>query len=105
VCILESPVFPVSAASDLTVWYFHGQRDAGGDPSGDFFRLEVSTNGGASYTTVVSIGDVTSNAAWTQATASIPAGSNVKLRVQASDGPATGDLVEAGIDDLRICPQ
>ncbi len=102
-CILTSPVWSVPAASTLSAWWFHGQRDAGGDAAGDFFRLELSLNGGSTWTTLVSRGDVTSNAAWTEVTASIPAGSNVRLRMQASDGTATGDLVEAGIDDVRIC--
>ena len=48
--------------------------------------------------------DQTVNAAWTQATTTVPAGSNVTLRVQVSDGPGPGDLVEAGIDDFSICP-
>jgi len=103
-CILSSPTWAVADASTLAVWYFHGQRDAGDDPSGDFFRLEVSTDGGGSWTAIATNGDATSNAAWTRVTAPIPAGSSVRLRVQASDGPATGDLVEAGIDDLSICP-
>jgi subtilisin family serine protease len=102
-CILGSPVWSISQASTLSVWYFHGQRDTGGDASGDFFRLEVSTNGGASWTTLASNGDSTRNAVWTQVTAAIPAGSNVALRLQCSDGPATGDLVECGIDDVSIC--
>jgi hypothetical protein len=103
-CILDSPTWNVPAASTLTVWYFHGQRDTGDDASGDFFRLQVSTNGGSSYTNAVSIGDVRTVAAWTQATFAIPAGSNVKVRVQASDGAGPGDIVEGGIDDLKICP-
>ena len=36
--------------------------------------------------------------------ASLPAGSNVRLRVQVSDGSGPGDLIEAGIDDVSICP-
>jgi len=102
-CILNSPTWGVSAASTLSVWYFHGQRDAGDDPTGDFFRLEYSTNGGSTWTTLASTGDSTRNASWTNATASIPAGSNVNLRVQCSDGAATGDLVECGVDDVSIC--
>ncbi|REJ79931.1 MAG: hypothetical protein DWQ36_01475 [Acidobacteria bacterium] len=104
-CVLESPTWPVSEASELSVWYFHGQRDTGDDPSGDFFRLEISTNGGASYTPLVSIGDVRTQAVWTEATRSIAAGSNVKLRLQVSDGAGPGDLIEGGIDDLSICSQ
>jgi len=100
-CILGSPVWNVTDASTLSVWYFHGQRDAGGD---DFFSLEVSINGG-SFTPFVSFGGVTSNAAWTNATTSIPANSSVQLQLRVADGPNGGDLVEGGIDDLSICPQ
>ncbi len=103
VCILASPSWPVSCASTLRVWYWHGQRDAGDDASGDFFRLEYSTNDGASWTTLASNGDSTSNPAWAEATASIPAGSTVQLRMQCSDGAGPGDIVECGIDDFSIC--
>lgn len=103
-CILGSPTWSVAEDSTLSVWYFHGQRDSGGDASGDFFELEVSTDGGASWSPAASNGDATSNAAWTNATASIPAGSSAQLRVQCSDGTQSGDLVECGIDDLSICP-
>ena len=101
-CILASPTWAVSSASTLSVAYWHGQRDTGGD-AGDFFLLEYSTNGGSSWNTLASNGDTSSNAAWTNATTSIPAGSNVQLRVQCSDGTAGGDLVECGIDDVSIC--
>ena len=102
-CILGSPTWAVGSTSTLSVWYWHGQRDAGDDASGDFFLLEYSTNGGSSWNTMASRGDVTSNAVWTEATASIPAGSNVRVRVQCSDGSGPGDLVECGIDDVSIC--
>lgn len=101
-CVLDSPTWSVSDASTLSVWYFHGQRDTG-DDSGDHFFLEISTNGGSSYTPFVSIGDVRTTAQWTNATASVPAGSSVRVRVRVSDGSATGDIVEGGIDDLSIC--
>ena len=102
-CILSSPTWSVANASTLSVAYFHGQRDAGDDASGDFFLLEYSTNGGSTWNTLASNGDSTSNAAWNTATASIPGGSNVQLRVQCSDGAGPGDLVECGIDDVSIC--
>ncbi|MEM9595141.1 MAG: trypsin-like peptidase domain-containing protein [Acidobacteriota bacterium] len=103
-CVVLSPVYPTSAASDVSIWYFHGQRDAG-DDSGDGFELEISTDGGSSWSSMASAGDVTSNAAWTEATTTVPAGSDVRFRVQVSDATADGDLVEAGVDDLTICPQ
>lgn len=102
-CTLLSPVWSVTEASTLEAFYFFGQRDAGDDAAGDFFRLEVSTNGGSSFAPIASIGDVRIGAAWTPATASIPAGSQVQLRMQASDGSGPGDLVEAGLDDVSIC--
>ena len=102
-CVLDSPTWAVSSASTLSVAYFHGQRDDVGDANGDFFILEYSTNNGASWNTMASTGDDTSNASWSTATASIPGGSNVRVRVQCSDGLASGDLIECGIDDVRIC--
>ena len=102
-CILGSPSWSVPSTSTLSVWYWHGQRDAGDDASGDFFRLEYSTNNGATWTTMASRGDQTTNAVWTEATASIPAGSTVQVRMQCSDGAGPGDLVECGIDDISIC--
>ncbi len=102
-CILLSPVWNVTTASTLEAFYFFGQRDTGDDANGDFFRLEVSTNGGASFSPIASVGDVRTGAAWTPASTSIPAGSQVQLRMQASDGSAAGDLIEAGLDDVSIC--
>ncbi|MCH9649047.1 MAG: M36 family metallopeptidase [Deltaproteobacteria bacterium] len=102
-CILGSPTWNVANASTLSVAYWHGQRDTGDDAAGDFFLLEYSTNGGSSWTTLRSNGDTRSSAAWATATTAIPAGSNVQLRVQCSDGAGPGDLVECGIDDVSIC--
>jgi hypothetical protein len=104
VCITQSPVYNVTADSDVEVWYYHGQRDAGDDPSGDYFDLEISINGGA-WTTLATYGDVTVNAVWTKVTTAVSAGDTVQLRASASDGTYAGDLVEAGIDSVSICEQ
>ena len=103
-CGVRSPDYIVTQDAQLSIWYFHGQRDQGDDPSGDYFELEYRINGG-SWVDMVRIGDVTINASWTEATANIPAGSTLRIRARASDGASTGDLVEAGIDDLLICPR
>ncbi len=103
-CILISPVWDVAETSTLSVWYWHGQRDSG-DDGNDFFALEYSTNGGASWSTLASNGDTRMNAAWANASATVSAGADVALRVQCSDGSGGGDLVECGIDDISICPQ
>lgn len=103
-CVAVSPAISVADTSTLSLDWFHGQRDTGDDSSGDFFRIEYSTNGGASYSSLVNIGDVRTQAQWQTATASIPAGANVLLRMSASDGTSAGDLVEGGIDSVSICP-
>ena len=105
-CSVTSPTWTVQQDSELSLWYYFGQRDAGDDMDGDYCRIELSLDGGSTWQIppLASIGDVTWNATWTQATAVIPAGSDVKLRVMASDGTSGGDLVEAGIDDIAICP-
>lgn len=104
-CVLESPTWSIADGSKLSVWYFHGQRDTGDDPGGDGFSLEISTDGGSSFNPLVAIGDIRTTAVWTEAQRTIGAGSSVKLRLQVSDGPRTGDIVEGGIDDLSICTQ
>ena len=104
-CIARSPSVSVTEASVLSIDYFHGQRDAGDDGAGDFFRLEVSTDGGASFQTIASAGDVSSNATWQTATTNVPAGSNVVVRFQCADGAGEGDIVECGIDNYAVCPQ
>ncbi len=105
--IATSPVYNIPDNSNLSIWYFFGQRDAG-DDAGDFFLLEYSIDGGTNYMTLASHGDETVQAFWTQATASIPAGSSLVIRVSAADGTAGGDIIEAGIDDLvvtKVCEE
>ncbi len=101
-CILESPVWKVDEDSNLSLSYFHGQKDSG-DDEGDFFSLDVSIDGGATFAPLVSIGDIRTNASWTEATMPVPAGSNVVISVRVADGASNRDLVEAGIDDVKIC--
>ena len=105
VSIATSPIYAIPSDSNLSIWYFFGQRDPG-DDAGDFFSLEYSIDGGINYTTLASYGDETVQAQWTEATAEIPANSSLVIRVSAADGPAAGDIIEAGIDDLvvtKIC--
>ena len=104
VCILRSPSYPVEVDSLASIWYFHGQSDTGDDPEGDYFRLEISTDGGATYFPLASVGDVATDAEWTRVTSYVAAGSTVQFRLEVADGPSEGNLMEAGIDDLLICP-
>lgn len=105
VCIARSPTISVSQSSTLELDWFHGQRDSGDDPNGDYFRIEYSLNGGSSFNSLVNLGDSARNASWTNSSASIPAGSNVVIRISTSDGSAAGDLIEGGIDNVSICSQ
>lgn len=104
VCVAVSPSIAVSDASTLSLNWFHGQRDTGDDASGDFFEIEYSLNGGVSYSSLVSVGDVRTQAQWRAANTSVPAGSNVLIRMSTSDGGSAGDLIEGGIDAVSICP-
>ncbi|MEM6457544.1 MAG: S8 family serine peptidase [Acidobacteriota bacterium] len=100
-CILTKTAISVSSPSTLSFNYFHGQRDNGDDPGGDFFNVQYRVNGGA-WQTVVSRGDQRTTASWTAASTSVPAG-NIELRMQCSDGSGPGDIIECGIDDVKIC--
>ena len=105
-CETLSPSVNVGSGSLVTAFidYFHGQRDEGDDAEDGFSIELIDADTEALLTTVVSIGDVTHNAVWTTAwTQHEGAPANVRLRVRATDGPGGGDLVEAGIDNVRIC--
>jgi len=102
-----SPVIDLSAYSSahLSMSYFHGQRDAGDDASGDFYRIDVSNDGGSSYpVSLVSYGDVSNAATWRSLEIDLESvitlTDQMRLRVQAADGTADGDIVEGGVDDI-----
>jgi hypothetical protein len=105
----RSPVIDLSAAggAHLSMMYFHGQRDAGDDPGGDFFRIDLSNDGGSTYpVNLVSFGDETVAPTWRSLELdlqdSLTLTDQMRIRVQASDGASTGDLVEGGVDDVFI---
>ncbi len=108
VAATRSPAYDLSGYSSvvLELDYFFGQRDSG-DDSGDFFKISLSNDGGSSYPVdLVSIGDQLSSGDWNSLEVEVenllPLTSQMVLRVQAADGTATGDIVEAGIDELRF---
>ncbi|MBD3337082.1 MAG: hypothetical protein GF355_16325, partial [Candidatus Eisenbacteria bacterium] len=104
----RSPVLDLSGVVEarLQLNYFFGQRDWG-DDSGDYFRLQLSNDGGASYPAdLVSFGDETHAAIWTPLALNLEdelaLTGQMRLRVMAADGSSTGDIVEAGVDDIVI---
>jgi Zn-dependent metalloprotease len=105
----RSPVLDLSpfTSARLSMKYFHGQRDPGGDPAGDFFRISLSNDGGASYpVNLVATGDVTSAPTWKSLDVDVETvialTNQMRIRVQAADGVASGDLVEGGVDEVYI---
>ncbi len=104
----RSPIVNLSGVSHvlLDMNYFHGQRDTGGDP-GDFFRIDVSNDGGATWpANLVLVGDITHTAEWRNLQVNLeeylPLTSQMCVRVQAADGTASGDIIEGGLDDVFI---
>ncbi|MFH1682074.1 MAG: M14 family zinc carboxypeptidase [Candidatus Eisenbacteria bacterium] len=105
---LRSPAWDLSAYENVSLNFnwFHGQRDPG-DDSNDFFRIDLSNDGGATFpANLVLVGDVFHAANWRPLHADIedhlPLTSQIVLRFQASDGSGPGDIIEAGLDDLLI---
>ena len=104
-CSSLSPVVNTAGFANVEISFnfFHGQRD-GGDDSGDFFAVELSTDGGTTFSQGLETAlDATTNAAWTASSTTIPGTGAIRLRVRAADGTTDTDLVEAGLDDVLIC--
>mmetsp|Transcript_23126 Transcript_23126/g.33569 ORF Transcript_23126/g.33569 Transcript_23126/m.33569 type:complete len:915 (+) Transcript_23126:195-2939(+) len=102
VCVATSEEYTIAVDSFVSIWYFYGEVVARNDVE-DFFYLEMSTNKGASWIPFVHYNDETVNARWSEATTTVSAGT-VSFRIRVSDGKNAGDLIEAGIDDIAICP-
>jgi hypothetical protein len=104
----RSPSFDLSGYQSvrLSMSYFCGQRDPGDDPAGDFFRIDVSPNGGTSWVNLLLVGDVYSQGTWGNLSADledyIALTNQVRVRLQASDAAGANDIVEAGIDDFTL---
>lgn len=104
----RSPIFDLSDRQHarLRMRYFHGQRDGGDDPGGDWFAIDVSPDGGESWVSLVRMDDQASAAEWRtldiDLAALIPLTDAVCFRIQVADGPVERDVVEGGIDDFEI---
>lgn len=105
-CETLSPVVNVGVGGFVTAFvdYFHGQRDEGDDAEDGFSIELIDADTAAVLETLVEIGDVTSQAQWASVWLQhADAPENVRLRVRATDGLADGDLIEAGVDEVRVC--
>jgi hypothetical protein len=107
VTTIQSPAIALPATGTLTLqaqWYLAHLNNA---TSADFFRIFVVQQNGTATQVFQQLGSATTRAgAWAQASVSLNAfaGQTVSIRVQAADA-ATGSLIEAGVDDVRITQQ
>ena len=104
---LYSPVYDLSGLSAPVVSYWRWYNNtAGASPGQDQMDIDVSNDGGATWTSLEVVGPQSDNTGgWILATfdlASVIApSSQVQLRFRASD-LGSGSIVEAAIDDLEI---
>ncbi|MFT5049033.1 MAG: choice-of-anchor B domain-containing protein [Chlamydiales bacterium] len=105
---LTTPDFDLSGLNEPRLsywrWYSNG---AGAGPNEDTFEIDISNNGGGSWTSVEVIGPggPGTGGGWTfhgfMVSDFVTPTSQVRLRFRASD-LFNGSIVEAGIDDLRV---
>jgi len=104
--ILTSPAFNLSTYSDPYIdydrWFFN---DGGASAPNDQLVVEISSNGGSSYTNVETITDGNQESQWVNNNFRVlnytSLTTNMRLRFRASD-TGDGHLVEAGVDDFCI---
>ena len=108
VTTLLSPVFDASMTPVVPISYWRWySNDAGGSPNADVFQVDVSNNGGTTWTNVETVGPAGAGTAggWINHTANLGAfvnpTANMRLRFRASD-LGDGSIVEAGIDDVEF---
>jgi Zn-dependent metalloprotease len=101
---LLSPVFDLSSTTDPVIRYWRWYTNASGsNPGTDVWRVEISDDGGATWTEVENT--TASRAAWTPVIFRVEDYVNptsaMRLRFVASDIGA-GSVVEAALDDVEI---
>lgn len=87
------------ASGVLEFWYFNGLSVAN---AANYFRVDLSSDGGTSYpTNIINNNNTTRGNAWTRYSAPLTIfNANFRMRLQAQD--STGSIVEGGIDDVKI---
>jgi choice-of-anchor B domain-containing protein len=106
---LLSPVMNLANVPSATMigywrWY---SNDQGAAPNADVFVVDISNNGGSSWTNVETVGPAGAGTSggWTyhefRAADIVPLTSNMRLRFIADDA-GSGSVIEAAVDDLRV---
>ena len=105
---LVSPIFDIAQFADARInyrrWY---SNSAGAGANADTFRIDVSTNGGQTWTNAETVGPTTQNAGgwlfaeWTLSQLGLVPTNQVVVRFVAEDASA-GSLVEAALDAFNV---
>lgn len=105
---LRTPIIDMSSLNDPTVSYYRWySNDQGASPNADVFVVEISNDGGSSWSLVESVGpDGTGTAGgWIQhvfsVTSILTPTAQMQMRFIASD-LGSGSIVEAAVDDFEI---
>ncbi|HVP13310.1 MAG TPA: hypothetical protein VMV94_19205 [Phycisphaerae bacterium] len=104
---VKSPMLNLSGYSQVTISYWRWYSNcAGGDPGADVFTVDISSNGGSTWTNVETVGPTGTGTCggWYYHEYNVPGGmltSQVKVRFVANDG-STPSLIEAAIDDFKV---
>jgi len=101
-----SPTIALTGGTNFTLTFSYYLAHLNNSSSADFFRVRIVTSSG---TTLVfeELGAATDDdAVWSTATVNLSqfAGQTIRILIEAADN-ATGSLVEAGVDDVRITRQ
>jgi hypothetical protein len=105
--VLLSPVIDLSGAAAARLSYrrWWGNSAPGADP-GDFFRVDVSGDGGATWFIAKSATSQMRSLAWQPVEVRleplVPLNNQFRIRVRVADGTPSGALVEGAIDDIRV---
>ncbi len=105
---LISPLFDLSGSLEPKISYFRWYSNSeGGSPNADVFEVDISNDGGASWTNAETVGPAGpgTSGGWVEALINVEdlllPTDQMRLRFRASD-LGDGSIIEAAIDDLTI---
>ena len=105
---LTTASYDLSGADDVLISYWRWYSNSELAPPDDVFIVDVSTNGGASWTNIETLGPTGPDVlgGWIQHSTSLSslglaASADIRVRFIADDS-GSGDFVEAAIDDFNI---
>ena len=107
---LISPAIDVSLSSDPYIGYWRWYNNSAGSNTDDVFTVDISDDGGATWTNVETLGPNAESGGWVRHSFRVSdfasTAGGVQLRFVAAD-VGGGSIVEAAIDDVEVfelCP-